>query len=216
MEKKNDLAKKIGAKVKALRKHSGLTQRSLAESTSLSGGLLSKIENGLTMPSIPTLQIIASILKTDIGEFFLDEEEQGYTISCPGERRVVVSRSAPHGKIAYELELLAEGMKDPFMEPAIVSHVGKEREVEARTHNGQEFMYVLEGKVKMTLGSKEYILKKGHAAYWNGNVPHKGISLGNRAARAIHVHLIPGRWTGTFQHSDRRRQRSKTVKGKKG
>ncbi|HBF43768.1 MAG TPA: hypothetical protein DDW42_09125 [Desulfobacteraceae bacterium] len=202
MEDKNDLARRIGFRVKDLRKESGLTQKRLADATGLSPGLLSRIENGLAMPSIPTLQVISNTLKTEIGYFFKDNGEKGYIVTNPGERRVVVSKSGPHGKIAYKLELLAEGMRNPFMEPAIVMHVGNEGEVETRTHDGQEFMYVLEGGIKLTLGSNDFILKKGNAAYWNGNVPHRGIRLGRNPAKALHVHLIPGRWTGTFQYDD--------------
>ncbi len=215
MESKNDLARRIGSKVKELRKGSDLTQKKLAESTGLSPGLLSRIENGLTMPSIPTLQTISNNLNTEVGYFFKEHEEEGYIVTHPGERHTVVSKSVPQDKIAYKLELLAEGMKNPFMEPAIVTHVGKEGEVEERIHDGQEFMYVLEGKIKLTLGSEEFILKKGNAAYWNGTVPHKGINMGTKPARALHVHLIPGRWTGTFQYSDLPARKSKAGRKKK-
>ena len=211
MQKKGDLAKKIGSRVKELRRESGLTQKGLAEATGLSPGLLSRIENGLAMPSIPTLQMISDTLKTEVGYFFKDTDSEGCTVTNPGERRIVVSKSGPHGKAAYELELLAEGMKNPFMEPAIVTHVGEESEVDVRIHGGQEFMYVLEGRMKLTLGSKEFILTNGDAAYWNGNIPHKAIGLTKRATRSINVHLIPGRWTGTFQHSDLSWGNKKTV-----
>ena len=202
MQNKGDLAKRIGSRLKGLRKGAGMNQKRLAEAAGLSPGLLSRIENGLAMPSIPTLQIISDTLKTDIGYFFRDEEDNGYIVTHPGERRVVVSKTGPHRKLSYELELLAEGMNNPFMEPAIVTPIGKDEEVVPRIHDGQEFMYVIEGRLKLTVGSEEFILKKGHAAYWNGNVPHKTVGLGKIRARAIHVHLIPGRWTGTFRHED--------------
>jgi len=199
---KNGLAKRIGRKIRALRAQNGITQKRLSQVTGLSSAMLSRMENGQTIPSIATLQRISDTLKVDISYFFQKEEEKDYVVTLPGKRRIVISRSGPHRKVAYELELLADGMKNPFMEPAIVNHVGEEQEVDPRTHDGQEFMYVLEGRVKLTLGSKEFILGKGAAAYWNGNIPHKGVSVGNRKARAIHVHLIPGRWTGTFQYED--------------
>jgi len=202
MQNKSGLAEKIGSRVKALRKGSGLNQKRLAEAAGLSPGLLSRIENGLTMPSIPTLQIISDTLKTEIGYFFKDQEENGFVVTHPGKRRIVISKSRANGKRAYELELLAEGMNNPFMEPALVTPLGKDEEVLPRTHDGQEFMYLLEGKIKLTVGPKEFILKKGNAAYWNGNVPHKTVRVGQKMARALHVHLIPGRWTGTFQYED--------------
>lgn len=202
MKNKSDLAKGIGSRVKAVRNGAGLTQKELAEAAGLSPGLLSRIENGLAMPSIPTLQIISHALKTEIGYFFKDQEANSFVITHPGERRVVVSKSGPGGKSAYELELLAEGMNNPFMEPFLVTPVGEDEEVSPRTHDGQEFMYVLEGNIKLTAGSEEFTLKKGNAAYWDGNVPHKTVRIGRNKAKALHVHLIPGRWTGTFRHEE--------------
>ncbi len=202
MHKKNDLAKKIGNKVKRLRAQSGLSQKNMAQSAGLSATLLSRIENGLSMPSIATLVAISSILKVEIGYFFKDDGEESHIVTRPGERRFVLSRAKPLQQPAYKLELLAEGMRNPFMEPAIVTYLGRDDEVETTTHDGQEFMYVLQGKARLTLGGKHYILKKEDAAYWNGNIPHKAISLGRRPARSIHVHLIPGRWTRTFNYEE--------------
>lgn len=199
---KNGLAKRIGRKIRALRAQNGITQKRLSQVTGLSSAMLSRMENGQTIPSITTLQRISNTLKVDISYFFQQEDQDDYVVTFPGKRKIVISRSGPHRKVAYELELLADEMKNPFMEPAIVSHVGEEREIDPRVHDGQEFMYVLEGKVKLTLGSKEFALPRGAAAYWNGNIPHKGVSIGKKTAKAIHVHLIPGRWTGTFQYED--------------
>ncbi len=202
MNKKNDLAKRIGEKIKTIRVQNNLTQKKLSQVAGLSPAMLSRMESGQTIPSISTLQQISDALKVDIGYFFQQEDPKDYIITLPGERRRVISRSGPRRLVAYELELLAEGMKNPFMEPAIVSYVGREQEIEPRVHDGQEFMYLLEGNVRLTLGTKEFVLNPGTAAYWNGNIPHKGVSLGNKTARAIHVHLIPGRWTGTFRYED--------------
>jgi transcriptional regulator with XRE-family HTH domain len=202
---KNNLAKRIGSRLKQVRKQSGLTQNRLAQGTGLSSALLSRIENGLTVPSIPTLEVIARMLKVEIGYFFKEEKGNRYIISSPAKRRVILSRNQHNQKPAYELELLTEGMKDPFMEPFIVSSVGKEEEVEARTHDGQEFMYILEGRIKLNLDGEVFLLKKGDAAYWNGVVPHMLTSVGKRATKSLHVHLIPGRWTGTFNFEDRNR-----------
>jgi transcriptional regulator with XRE-family HTH domain len=200
MESKEEFAKKTGNRIKELRKEANLTLKQLAKITELSAPLISKIENGLTMPSLPTLRLIADALKVNAGYFFRDEEERGYIISRQGNRKMVVSERGPSNKISYELELLADGMVNPFMEPAIVTLMGKDqdKEIELATHEGQESMYVLEGRMELTLGEKKYTLKKGDAAYWNGSVPHKGISLSKKPARTLNVHLVPGKRTGTF------------------
>lgn len=194
MTKQDALVGRIGANLKALRLESGLSQKSLAQSTQLSPTLISRIESGLVRPSIATLELIAQSLKVDIGYFFRDDEKTHFCISLREKRKNITS------KRGYGIEGLIEGMENHFMDPAIVILRGKKDEDKVRlaTHEGQEFMYVLEGKVEITLGSKVFILKQGDAAYWNGSVPHKGISLSTKPARTLNVHLIPGARTKTF------------------
>jgi quercetin dioxygenase-like cupin family protein len=88
------------------------------------------------------------------------------------------------------------------MEAAVVNMVGEQGEVEPRVHEGQEFMFVLEGRIKLTLGSRVFDLEKGHAAYWNADIPHKAVRIGKKTARSLHVYLVPGRWSGLFQNGD--------------
>jgi len=203
MNNKNDLATQIGKKLKELRKELDLTLKRLAEETKLSVPLLSRIENGIVMPSIPTLQEIANVLKVDVGYFFKKEDEKGYVIRRQGERKIsYAKKGAKRRKAVYITELLAEGMDNPFMEPAIVTLIGKEEDTKLSTHVGQEFFYVLEGEMELTLGAKKYILGKGDSAYWNGSVPHKGVSLSKKPAKTLNVHMIPGSRVGTFEIKD--------------
>jgi transcriptional regulator with XRE-family HTH domain len=195
MTKQDALAGRIGANLKTLRLESGLSQKGVAEATQLSPTLISRVENGLVRPSIATLELIAQSLNVDIGHFFRDEERGQYWISEKEKRKTVPSERG------YGIERLIEGMENRFMDPAIVTLREKEEEekVEFATHEGQEFMYVLEGKAEVILGSKRFILKQGDAAYWNGSLPHKGVSLSKKPARTLNVHLVPGKRTGTFE-----------------
>jgi len=194
MAHEDALAGRIGANLKALRLESGMSQKSLAQANQLSPTLISRIESGLVRPSIATLEVVAQCLKVDIGYFFRDEEKGQYWISQKENRKTV-----PYVR-GYNIETLVDGMENRFMDPAIITLKGKDEEekVELAGHEGQEFMYVLEGNVELILGSKRFVLKKGDAAYWNGSVPHKGVSLGKKLARTLNVHLVPGKRTGTF------------------
>jgi transcriptional regulator with XRE-family HTH domain len=185
---RDDLAKSIGNKVKEFRKSMGLTTKRLAEETGLSAPLISRIESGLVIPSVPSLETIANVLKTDIGHFFQKNDAQEFVVSRAGNRTVGITRRG------YETELLADGMEDRFMEPVVMILKGKDREkdVPLSTHEGQEFSYVLEGKVEVTLGTKKFTLSKGDAAYWKGSTPHKGISLSRKPAKTLNVNLVPG------------------------
>ncbi len=203
MDNKNDLARHIGMREKELRKECGFTLKRLAEETKLSIPLLSRIENGLLMPSIPSLQEIANVLKVEIGYFFRREDEKGFVVRRKGERKISNSKTgAKKGRPVYKTELLAEGMENPFMEPAVVTLIGKEEEVRCTTHGGQEFCFVLDGRVKLALGNNTYVLEKGDSAYWNGSVPHMGVSLSKKPATTLNVHMIPGARIGTFEIED--------------
>lgn len=203
MENKTSLAKRIGNRIKEIRKQAGLTLKQLAEASGLTPGTLSKIENGLVKPSITTLETLAHNLKVDIGYLFKSEGEKRYVISRKGTRKVSYSERGSTGKTTYEVEVLAEGMENPFMEPIIATLLArKDEDFNAVTHGGQELMYVLEGKVELTLGEKKFVLKKGDAAYFDGDLPHKGISLSKKPARSLNVHLIPGRRVGSFETTD--------------
>ncbi len=194
---RNDLAKSIGRKLKELRRSMGMTTKRLTEETGLSASLISRIENGLVMPSVPSLEMLSNVLKTDIGYFFQKNEAQEYVVSRDGSRSVGTTQRG------YRAELLTEGMEDRFMEPVIMTLKGKDREKEVplATHEGQEFSYVLEGKVEVTLGMKKHILRKGDAAYWKGSIPHKGISLSKKPAKTLNVNLVPGIRVGMFEGS---------------
>lgn len=195
---KDELAKRIGSRLKELRKNIGVSMKQLTEETKLSAALFSRVENGLVMPSIPTLQLISNFFKVDIGYFFRQGEEKDYVITRSGNRRVVRSKRGP-----YQIELLAEGMENPFMEPCIVTELAKPYEnFPLAKHDGQEFVYVLEGKLELTLGEKKLALNKGDSAYFIGEIPHGGKSFSKKPAKTINVHLIPGTRIRTFETQD--------------
>jgi transcriptional regulator with XRE-family HTH domain len=204
MNKKNDLARKVGSRVKRLRKEAKLTLKQLTKTTGLSTPLLSKIENGLVTPSLQTLQIISDILKVDIGYFFGKEEENDrYVINRAGDRKVIYSERGSKGKITYQVENLAKGFEKAFIEPFISTIMCRnDEDLEPVKHGGQELLYVIEGKIRLTLGEKKFVLKKGDATYLDGDIPHKAISLSRKLAKTLNVMLIPGSRIGIFETKD--------------
>jgi transcriptional regulator with XRE-family HTH domain len=152
MPNKDALAGRIGKNLKAFRQGLGLSQKNLAAASGLSPTLISRIEGGLVMPSIATLQEIADSLKVDIGYFFKGEETKSYVIARKGSRKISYAKRGPKGKVTYRLELLAEGMENPFMEPCIVTERGP------RSSSSQNMMagvYLCPGRqLELTLRKK--------------------------------------------------------------
>ena len=196
---KDRLAKTIGSRLKHLRKSMGLSIKQLAQETSLSQALFSRVENGFIIPSIPTLQTIANTLKVEITYFLEKEEEKQFIISTNGSRRIISSNPKVPQSRTYQFELLAEGMENAFMEPVIITLPTEETGLGSISHLGQEFTYILEGRMKLTLGEKEFTLKKGDSAYYNAIIPHQAISLSKKPARVLNVHFIPSNRSSTFE-----------------
>ncbi|MBF0278851.1 MAG: cupin domain-containing protein [SAR324 cluster bacterium] len=190
---KVDLAKRIGARVQELREDQGLKLKELSEITGLSSSFLSRMEHGATVPSIQTLQIISDSLKVDIGYLF-KEEEKKYVITYQGSRKINHSQRGAKGKVTYKVESLAEGMINPFMDPFVLTCLARDHEgFESVQHGGQEIIYVLEGEIEMTLGKKQFVMKKGDAVYHDSTIPHKVISLSKKPAKILSVNLMPGK-----------------------
>jgi transcriptional regulator with XRE-family HTH domain len=194
----NEILRRVGKRAKDRRKELGISIKQLAKQTNLSSALLSRIENGFISPSISTLQRMSDKLDVDIAYFFQIDDQKGYAISYRGKRQTMKS-----GRGSYLVEPLTNGMENAFMDVAIVTLEDKsDKEVELIQHNGQEFLYVLEGKRELTLGEKKFVLNKGDAAYFLCEIPHGSKNMSRKASSALHVHLIPGKRQRTFEVMD--------------
>ncbi len=79
------------------------------------------------------------------------------------------------------------------MVPMILKIEKRDREKSPPAHGGQEFLYILEGKILVVLGEDKIILNKGDALYFDANIPHVGTSLHKNPAKVLVVHMVPGR-----------------------
>lgn len=180
----------ITKKLKALRKNNNISLSELADKTGLTKGYLSRIENSENPPPISTLGKIASALGADVTDLFPKTEEpspnQELVISRKQERVHTNGRGASYG---YNYQNLALEKKGKNMEPFIVS-VGFDHPVNIETdfcHQGEEFIYVLEGTMEFFFKGGSYILEAGDSAYFDADVPHSGRSVGDTKARLLIV-----------------------------
>ena len=197
---KMDLSVRIGQRIRLLREETGLSGKDLAAAAGISAPFLSRVENGKTMPSIPTLQSLAEVLKVDMASLLSQSEQGSFTISRKSERRSFYSLRGSDKRVCYRMAYLADNMPDAIMDPALVTDLMRsEDELELSVHGGQEFCYVVRGSIELILGSQRFVLEEGDAAYWDGRIPHGAISRGDPPAETLNIHVIPGTRTGTFQ-----------------
>lgn len=186
---------KIGKKIRQLRLEQRMTQEMLANKTGFSKAFISKIENHNTSPSIAGLSKIAIALGVSISTL-LDEntgENQDIILVRRGHRKKIVG---PGSDIGFSYESLAYKKKRKTMEPFIIkyplgSHVQKLFE-----HEGEEMLFILKGKIKLTYGDKIFILREGDTAYFNPSIPHRGESVGKTEGIGLCV-LAPPRQTAS-------------------
>lgn len=179
------LEKKIADKIHEIRKNKGLTLAQLGDETGLSKGLLSRIENNQISPPIATLSKIARGLEVPIGIFFEEDEtdHKGYTVTYKNERKQVIRRGTKIGFIYYSLSSLKTRH---LIEPFIIRYpvIGKEP-IKLFDHFGEEFLFVLKGKMDLVYGKEKIRLKAGDAIHFDPSTPHRGQNVGKEESECL-------------------------------
>lgn len=177
----------IGQHLKALRAARGMTLDRLAVATGLTKGYLSKIQNSHKLPPIATLSRIAQALGTGIGSFFGDilEPGGGASIVRKHERLPVVRGGTAFG---YDYVSLAHDRLVKRMEPFVFTFPSKIDRHVFFDHGGEEFVFILSGKVTFQVGDERWNLSKGDSIYFDAAIPHRGWSVGRDATALVVIH----------------------------
>ncbi len=166
----------LGNKIRNLRKHRALTLQEVSDLTGLSKPLLSQIENNIAAPPIATLIKISTALGVKISHFFRDHEMGDRIVVVKKNERYSVKKLFHHkneSKVGYRWESLAYPMVGKQMEPFIVEIEPRdENEMLYNDHKGEEFHFVMEGKVEFRSAEQTHILEKGDSLYFDSSIPH--------------------------------------------
>ncbi|MCJ7855311.1 XRE family transcriptional regulator [Lachnospiraceae bacterium NSJ-143] len=173
----------IGYKIKQLRLKKGLTLEELASRCELTKGFLSQMERNLTSPSIATLYDILEALGTTLGEFFKEEKEEKAVFHR--EDFFVDERDG------YTLSWIVPNSQKNEMEPVLIEIQPGMKTFDVNPNDGEEFGYVLEGRVTLVNGDKEYGIKKGETFYLNGKSSHYIRNDRKTAAKILWISTPP-------------------------
>ncbi len=165
------LEQAIGVQVRYLRRRIGITVAELATASSLSGGMLSKIENGQISPSLASLQALASALNVPITNFFSSFEEKRDCSFVKAGTGVVIERRGT--KAGHQYSLLGAALGGTLMvEPYLITLHKDAAPYTAFQHEGTEFIYMLTGEVLYRHGDQSYHLTPGDAMLFDSAAPH--------------------------------------------
>jgi len=159
--KKNNL--NIGERIKILRINQKRTLHEIAEASDLSRSMISKIENNKTVPSVAALVKIANALGTNISSLLESNEFLNAIITTKqkAEENLTTTDKGysiyPYGSEYHEKKM------QPFL------FVAKKGEVKFHelSHEGEEFIFIIRGQMKMQVGEVEYFLNTGDSLYFN-------------------------------------------------
>ena len=173
----------FGGKIKRLRVANSLTLEELANRCELTKGFLSQVERNLTSPSISTLEDILEALGTNLREFF-DERDDEQVIFSTKDYFI-------NEQDLYTISYIVPNAQKNDMEPIYVELQKGAKTGEIEPHEGQEFGYVLAGKVQLHYGDQVYSLKKGQTFYIKGDKNHFLTNEDQTVAKVIWVSTPP-------------------------
>ncbi len=167
----NALEKAIGRQVKRYRGQLGLTITDMCNRTGLSAGMMSKIENGNTSPSLATLRSLSTALNVPVTALFREFEEQSdATFVKAGEGLAIERRGTRAG---HQYQLLGHSVhSDVSVEPYLIT-LEKDSEVfPIFQHSGVEFIYLLQGSMIYRHLNATYTLTPGDSLFFDADAPH--------------------------------------------
>jgi transcriptional regulator with XRE-family HTH domain len=187
MEHAGEAKESLGDRIRRVRQERGLTIKDLSSRTGIDKADLERIESSVTIPALGQLVRLGRALDMKMGYFISPGVDQLMTVVRKGSRQPISrhgeAKSIEHG---YFYECLAPEKADRFMEPFIVTLVPTATE-EFSTHAGQEFLYVLEGEIKVQVGDSVEFLKPEDAVYYDSDQPHLVRCVGDAVAKVLAV-----------------------------
>ena len=165
------LEQALGVQVRLMRRRLGITVSELAATAGLSGGMLSKIENGQISPSLSSLQALAQALNVPITTFFATFEERRDCSFVPAGHGVIIERRG--SRVGHEYSLLGHALGGQVaIEPYLITLHEGAAPYPAFQHAGREFIYMLSGEVMYRHGEQSYHLRPGDALLFDSGAPH--------------------------------------------
>jgi len=180
----------IGAQVRELREKNRYTLQDLAAKTGLDREMLARIESHEFIPPIATLVKLAGALNVNVAYFFQDKAGNDKIAVTRRDERVRITRRPHHleGEVDYIYESLEIRKAQKHMEPFMVEFpVQDTSEMVFASHEGEEFLYLLEGILEFRTADQIEILNPGDGIYFESDVSHSFRCLGETSAKALAV-----------------------------
>jgi transcriptional regulator with XRE-family HTH domain len=186
----------IGSKIKGIRESKNLSIEEIAERSGLSAEQITSIENDEHLPSLGPLIKIARALGVRLGTFMDDSDALGPVVTRAADREsdtsISFSNGATDARQHMEYHPLAQQKAGRHMEPFIIDiNPEGNANFQLSAHEGEEFIYVMEGELEIAYGKETYKLKEGDSIFYDSIVKHHVHGAPGKSAKILAVVYIP-------------------------
>jgi len=187
--------KVVGEKIKSIRESQNISVEELSERAGLSLKQIESIEQNTSFPSLAPLIKIARVLGCRLGTFLDDNDESGPAITRKNEHSSAISFSnnttGEHRHMEYYS--LSKDKSERHMEPFIIDIQPEKEGAEfiLSSHEGEEFIFCLQGIIEISYGKKTYVLEEGDSIYYDSIVAHHVHAFDKEGAKILAVIYTP-------------------------
>ncbi len=186
----------IGSKIKGLRETKNLSIEEIAERSGLSVEQINSIENDQNLPSLGPLIKIARALGVRLGTFMDDNDALGPIVCRAADREkdssISFSNDATDARKHMEYHPLAQQKAGRHMEPFVIDINPEDSpNFQLSAHEGEEFIYVMQGEIELVYGKDTYHLNQGDTIYYDSIVKHHLHGAPGKSAKILAVIYIP-------------------------
>ncbi len=178
----------LGEKLRGLRLKKSMGLVELGKHTGLSPAMLSKLERDKLFPTLPTLLRIAMVFSVGLDYFFTDERKRHVTAIVRKKERLRFAENMGMGGAAYHFESLDFPANQRKFNAFLAEfELGQSDRIKLHQHAGVEFLYILRGRLDLTIGSEVHSLDAGDSIYFDSTVRHGYRRASSHSTTAIVV-----------------------------
>ena len=173
----------VGKKLKTIRLKNDMTIQELAVRSRVSSNMISRIERGLTIPSVEILMKLAGVFDKSIN-YFVEEVTTTHEVvfSCPGKR----DKTVYDDEYNMHTESFTSGLRDPqFTSFYCTVQKGGTSGEQNMYHPGDELIFVLEGRLQVVIAGESHVLNAGDSLSFKSHLPHRWDNIGEADAKVI-------------------------------
>lgn len=182
----------VGHKLRALRLRKKIALVDLGRHTGLSASMLSQLETGKMIPTLPTLARIAMVFDVGLEHFFDDRKRQKVFSVVRSDERLKFPERPELQTPAYFFECLAFATQGKELQAYLAEFPKRNPdEIAEHFHQGSEFLYMLEGSIAIRFEQEDHVLRAGDSVYFDSSEPHSYRGLGKTGGTAVVVTTEP-------------------------